>query len=235
MSKKLHAEIVLAFKKHSGKGTKHTSSKTYLGNSHFTYDISVPIQRQIAKDFIKAHPEMTPEQFAALLDLLYAGKSYNEKSMGGSLLGYMKKHRVHVKPQMLDAWLEHLVGWAEIDSLCQGSFEAGDLLADWKQWEKTLVFFSKSKDISKQRASLVLLTTPVTDSDDKRISKLAFKNIETLKGEKDILITKAVSWLLRSLVKHHRKEAAAYLAKNKNSLPKIAVRETTRKIETGKK
>ncbi|MDP2951009.1 MAG: DNA alkylation repair protein, partial [bacterium] len=64
---------------------------------------------------------------------------------------------------------------------------------------------------------------------------LAFENIEKLKPEKDILITKAISWLLRNLIKYHKKEVADYLKKNKNSLPKIAVRETEKKIKTGKK
>jgi len=72
-------------------------------------------------------------------------------------------------------------------------------------------------------------------SDDERLSKLAFENIENLKSEKEILITKAVSWLLRSLVKFHKNEVAIYLKENKVSLPKIAYREALAKVETGRK
>ena len=73
------------------------------------------------------------------------------------------------------------------------------------------------------------------NSDDSRLSKLAFEQIENLKSEKEILITKAVSWLLRALVKFHQKEVFQYLEKNKDSLPKIAYREALSKALTGKK
>ena len=49
------------------------------------------------------------------------------------------------------------------------------------------------------------------------------------------MISKAISWVLRSLIKHHRKLVADYLTSNVATLPKIAVRETLIKLETGKK
>ena len=53
--------------------------------------------------------------------------------------------------------------------------------------------------------------------------------------EKEVLITKAVSWLLRSMIKYYRNEVTDYLNENKESLPKIAVREVSIKLETGRK
>jgi len=80
-----------------------------------------------------------------------------------------------------------------------------------------------------------LLTKALRQSDDPRLSKLAFANVENLKGETDILITKAVSWILRSLVSFHKDEVLRYLENNKDSLPKIAYRETLSKALTGRK
>jgi 3-methyladenine DNA glycosylase AlkD len=94
---------------------------------------------------------------------------------------------------------------------------------------------SKSKNINKRRASMVLLCKPLTRSDDERLSKTALQMIDSLKGEKEILITKAISWTLRSMVKLHRSELSKYLNKNKTSLPAIAVRETATKLKTGRK
>jgi 3-methyladenine DNA glycosylase AlkD len=63
---------------------------------------------------------------------------------------------------------------------------------------------------------------------------LALKNVEKLKEEKDILITKAVSWVLRSMIKFHPDIVRDYLDKNADSLPKIAVREVSTNLSTGK-
>ena len=95
--------------------------------------------------------------------------------------------------------------------------------------------FSVDKNINKRRASMVLLTKPLRESDDPRLAKLAFEQVEKLKGENEILITKAVSWLLRALVKFHKTEVAKYLEINKESLPKSAYREAKAKVETGRK
>jgi 3-methyladenine DNA glycosylase AlkD len=136
---------------------------------------------------------------------------------------------------VLNKWLENLEGWAEIDSICQNKFKAKEILGNWGEWHNFLNSWNISSQISKRRASLVLLTGPVGQVNDKRLSTLAFENIDNTKGEKDILITKAISWLLRSLIKNNKEEVSRYLEENKESLPKIATRETKVKLKHGKK
>lgn len=155
--------------------------------------------------------------------------------MGGKLLKDYPKLRKKIKPNELDIWLNFLNGWEQVDSICQSVFTAEDILSNWNSWKRTLIAFSKNKNINKRRASLVLLTGPVRQLDDKRFCQLAFALIERLKSEKEILITKAISWLLREMIKNHKNKVAVYLKENKESLPKIAVRETTRKLKTGRK
>ena len=81
----------------------------------------------------------------------------------------------------------------------------------------------------------MLLTRPTRTSSDPRYRDLAFEVIERLKSERPILITKAVSWLLRSMAVRHGPGVAAYLDAEAASLPAIAVRETRTKLRTGTK
>lgn len=81
----------------------------------------------------------------------------------------------------------------------------------------------------------MLLTGPVSHTEDKKLLDISLQNIDRLKQEKDILITKAISWLLRSLVQYHKQAVSEYIDKNLASLPPIAIREAKRKILTGKK
>jgi 3-methyladenine DNA glycosylase AlkD len=235
MPTNLHAEILLELKKNAGHGTAHSGDTSYLGNAHFSYHISTPVKRKIAKAFLKERCEISPEDFLNLLNGLFKAKSFDEKAIATELLGHSATHRKHVTVRHLDSWLDHLEGWAEVDSLCYSNFAPEEILSQWKEWKAMLVAFSKHKNIHKRRASLVLLTRAVSYSPDPRFSILAFQNIDRLKREKHILITKAISWLLRSLIRHHRKEVAAYLKANAATLPKIAIRETQRKLLTGRK
>jgi 3-methyladenine DNA glycosylase AlkD len=132
-------------------------------------------------------------------------------------------------------WLNRLEGWAEVDSLCQSNFSAEEALTQWDEWQRLLTELASNDNVHKKRASLVLLTKPVRDSEDPRLAEMAFKNIDKLKQNGHILVTKAISWLLRDLIKHHRQKVETYLKDNENTLPRIAIRETRTKLLTGKK
>jgi 3-methyladenine DNA glycosylase AlkD len=94
---------------------------------------------------------------------------------------------------------------------------------------------SGSANVSRRRAALVLLTGPVAKRDDARLEQLAFDVIDRLAADRDPLITKAVSWLLRSLTKLHADAVADHLDANEARLAPIAVRETRTKLRTGTK
>lgn len=189
----------------------------------------------MAKEWLKQNKDISGKDFVLFLDSLYKGKSHEEKTVASIMLGYSETCRKAVKIKDLDSWLNELVGWAEVDCLCQNNFRAEELLADWQDWRDFIRKLSRDKNINKRRAALVFLTGPVYYSDDKKIKDLAFEMISELKHEKPILITKAISWLLRSMVRYHKKEVNNYIDKNEKTLPKIAIREARRKIKTGRK
>src|SRR6185312_8524371 len=136
---------------------------------------------------------------------------------------------------MVERWLDDLNGWAEVDSLCAGAFWAETLAADWPAWRASIERLAADPNINKRRAALVLLTAPTRRSDDPRFRDLALQVVDRLKGERPILITKAVSWLLRSMATRHGSAVADYLQANAATLPAIAVRETRTKLTTGTK
>lgn len=207
----------------------------YVGTTKPVYFLKAVDIRKIFANFQKRHPEMTSTEFTDLLDSLSQGKTYNEFVAIGLLLGKYPHLRRIIDPFCLDRWLEFAEGWAEVDVICQLNFTAVEMLERWETWQKLLNHLVQSENVHKRRASLVLLTKPLRESEDPRLAELALSNIETLKAEKHILITKAVSWVLRSMIKHHRSEVERYLDENAASLPKVAVRETRNKLVGGVK
>jgi 3-methyladenine DNA glycosylase AlkD len=230
-----HQEILKLIQKHSGNPTQHTFLNSYLGNDHMRYAIAAPALRAIASEWMRGHRDLTSHQFADLITSLIRGKSSTEKIMGGILLGYSAKTQRKFNPMVFDGWLDHLVGWAEVDAVCTGDFTVTELPSEWPKWKKILIKLSKDSNINKRRASLVLFCSPVSKVKDDRMEALAFSIIDRLKSEKEVLITKAISWLLRSMIKHYGESVATYVKENAETLPKIAVRETLVKLRTGKK
>lgn len=232
--KSLHQELLAEIVKNSGQATKHTFVDSYLGNSHHRYAISMPKLRSVGKNWYKQQP-LTPKEFFQLITALIKAPSSTEKMMGGIFLDFNRKYLDDFDPKIFDQWLNHLQGWAEVDTLCYGHFKVDWILENWTAWKKVLAKLNKSKNSNKRRASIVLLCKPLTRSSDERLSKLAFQMIDSIKHEKEVLITKAISWTLRSMVKMHRDALNKYVDKNKATLPAIAVRETLTKLKTGKK
>ena len=151
----------------------------------------------------------------------------------GIMLGTYPQFRQQLPTSVVDQLFDHTHGWAEVDITC--SFSAEDMLANWPAWQNLLCRFNVDKNIHKRRASLVLLTQPLRHSSDQKFVDIALANVDKLKSETDILITKAISWVLRSMITFHPEIVKEYLDKNKDSLPKIAVREVSTKLLTGKK
>jgi 3-methyladenine DNA glycosylase AlkD len=230
-----HHEILKLIRAHSGKATQHTFSDSYLGNAHPRYAISAPVLRKIAKEWMNDHRELSSQAVANLLTSLIKGESSTEKVMAGILLDATKADQRKFDPHLFDLWLDHLIGWVEVDSVCTGPYTITEIPADIKFWKKQLTEFSKSDNIQKRRASVVLLCSPLSRDANDELAAVALKNVDRLKSEKEVLITRAISWILRSMIKCHKKLIHDYLEENRDSLPKIAVRETLVKLKTGKK
>jgi len=230
-----HKEILKLIVSLSGQATEHTFLDSYLGNSNPRYAINAPTLRTIAKEWIKDHREVSSAQFEKLLTSLIKGVSSTEKCMAGVLLDASTKEQRKFNPKVFEAWLDHLQGWAEIDTVCTGQYSKTEIPSNFKIWRPILTRLSKSKNINKRRASLALLCSPVRKAHDSKIAETAFQIIDRLKGEKEILITKAISWLLRSMVKLYKTNVQHYVDQNETLLPKIALRETRTVLLTGKK
>lgn len=230
-----HKAILAQIKERSGKSTKHTASDAYLGTTHPRYPINVPTMRAIAKAWLRSDLNRYPTEFTSTLTSLIHGKSCTEKLMAGLILNGAKPNYQSFDPNIFMKWLDHLVGWVEIDTLCTGSYAAAELPRQWTTWKKSLNDLSRSPNINKRRASLVLFCTPLRKVYDPRLMKEAFKIMDRLKGEKEVVITKAISWVLRCGIVHHAAEVKKYVDLNEGTLPKIAVRETRTKLATGRK
>ena len=235
MPNPFHQEILSLIKARAGEPTEHTFLNSYLGNDHPRYPINNPTMRTIAREWMRSHKNLQPGEFRCLLTNLIEGESCTEKMMAGILMGYASKSQRDLDPMIFDRWLDHLVGWVEVDTLCTGEFLKKEFAAKWPTWKKLVKKMSQDANINKRRASLVLFCSPLGQIKDDEMADVALLIVERLKGEKDVLITKAISWVLRTMIKHHRQKVSAYLEENANSLPKIALRETITKLNTGRK
>src|SRR6516162_7417249 len=167
--KSLHKELLAEIIRNSGKATQHTFLDNYLGNANPRYPISMPKLRSVGKNWYQEQ-NFNPKDFFQFVTSLIKAPSSTEKMLGGIFLDFNRKHLNEFEPKILDQWLNHLQGWAEVDTLCYGHFKIEQVLEKWSDWKKTTTKLNQSKNINKRRASIVLLCKPLTRSDDERLS-----------------------------------------------------------------
>ena len=235
--KKLHQQILVDLNKLPGKSDRNESQwlQHYLGTLRPVHGVKTADLRTCLRQFSKSNP-LTVDELVDLLDLLYSkAKTVEEIMFAAGLIGLYPKLIPQIPLKKFEYWLTFCHGWVEVDTLCSSPVTAEIMLANFTGWSKLLQKLSVSKNINQRRASLVFLCLPLRQSADPRLSRLSLELVEKLKWEKDILITKAVSWVLRSMVKNYSSLVGDYLDHQGQTLPKIALRETRRKLETGRK
>jgi len=195
----------------------------------------MPVLRGIAKAWIQNHRDLSSRHFSGLLNDLIQGESSTEKCMAGILLDYATADQRKFNPASFNKWLDYLEGWAEIDAVCTSKYTGTEIPGQWITWKPLLIKLSRSKNINKRRAALVFFCNPLRKEENSALAQTALEIIDRLKEENKILITKAISWVLRTMTKYHRAAVETYLKKNASTLPTIALRETLVKLETGKK
>ncbi len=230
-----HQELVKEMEKVAGKPVRDPFLENYLGHQHPLYRINSASLKKMARAWMSANKEMPAEEFVLVIKRLVTGKTFTEKILAGLLLNVARPLQRSFDPVWLDRWLMHLVGWCEVDTLCTGRYPEIEVPRQWTAWKKLLAKFSRSEYIQKRRASIVLLCSPLRRNPDPRLLQQALKNVDRLCHEKEVLITKAVSWVLRSASVHYPREIKKYVTSNEKRLPRIAVRETLTKITTGTK
>lgn len=232
-SQKIYDQIVSEVKK--GIDKKISFKSTYMGTPHKYYGLKSSV---LGDAIIKNWDEIKDlkyEKWIELLDLFYKIDVFEYKIIAGSILRRSNMQRQNLDLAKIDDWLNYLFGWAEIDVSCQATFDSNEVLGRWNEWELFLRKLNADENISKRRASLVLPIKSLRSCRDLNLMNLAFDNVKDVMLEKDILITKAISWILREMVKKYKGEVSEFVEKYKTQLPAIAVRETRRKIETGRK
>ncbi len=205
----------------------------YVGTSHTMYNLPTPTLHALAKDFHTQHQDIPAKMCIELADRLFHAPSFEEIVLSGMILGTLPHILTSIPSSSIDTWMGLLTGWAEVDTTC-------DEIDIWVRHDPRrgiplLIKWTTDPILEKRRASLVVLCSSVRHDPDPKWKDLGFTFIGVLTKEKHVMITKAISWLLRAMIKHHKNDVASYIQLHRETLPKIAVREATKKLLTGRK
>ncbi|MEZ4768184.1 MAG: DNA alkylation repair protein [Caldilineales bacterium] len=197
------------------------------------YGVRVPELRRLSGDWQRAHKGIAPDELLAMVEALWTGASYEERAMAIELLGRNKRVIPGLSWDHFDRWRHQVDNWGLDDALATtvfGPWLAADLpgrLAHLRALVVDPVVWSR-------RLGLVA-TVPLNRDRSTGQPDLTLALVDQLKGERQPMITKAISWALRTMITFYPDQVAAYLDANADTLPSHAIREVRNKLQTGLK
>jgi 3-methyladenine DNA glycosylase AlkD len=214
---------------------EHQAGMMRVTSTRFkVYGVRVPELRKIARTWQRDHKKIDRAGLLALLDALWDGESREEQLLVIYLLGLYKRWIPDLTRAQFDRWRHDVDNWEVSDGLAQWIL-ASWILADPDTRLSYLWDLIDDEDVWSRRLALVTTVGLNRGRKDVAFPNLSLALVDRVKAERHPMLTKAVSWALRGLIKTHPERVAAYLEENRTTLAAHAVREVTNKLRTGLK
>ena len=146
------------------------------------------------------------------------------------VLQYEKLKKIKKEKKVVDFYLKNsalINNWDLVD------LSAPKILGDYffSREKKILFQLAKKKNLFQRRIAMVSTAEFIRRNDFVPTLRLA----EILLSDKEDLIAKAVGWMLREVGKRDKKTLGNFLRKNKNKLPRVALRYAIEKFSPAEK
>jgi 3-methyladenine DNA glycosylase AlkD len=189
-----------------------------------------PVVRKFA-EILRAEPPRAILDVA--LALVRAG-TVEGRQVGYELISRRKDARALLTPRLVEQLGRGNDNWASVDGFAV--FVSGPAWREGRVRDRDVVRWARSSDRWWRRtalASSVALNVAARGGrgDRKRTLLICSQFV----GERDAMLAKALSWSLRSLVKHDSGAVRAFLDDHGADLPSIVRREVGTKLRTGRK
>jgi len=123
-------------------------------------------------------------------------------------------------------WLnKYINNWAKCDTLCNHT--VGAFIERHPQYIEDLKHWAKLENRWLRRASAVTLIIPARQGE---FLEDVFEIADILLSDKDDLVQKGYGWMLKEASREHRKEVFDYVMRNKETMPRTALRYAIEKM-----
>ena len=192
-------------------------------NSH---GVKVSIITQISKKYFPQIKHISKGKIFGLCEELLSSGYIEEAFIAYNWSYYLKESYEPEDFAVFERWLNTYVSnWAECDTLCNHSL--GTFIEKYPQFIENLKKWTKSKNRWVKRGAAATLILPARKG---KFLDDVFEIANSLLLDKDDLVQKGYGWMLKEASKQHQKEVFKFVSKNKDKMPRIALRYAIEKM-----
>jgi 3-methyladenine DNA glycosylase AlkD len=190
------------------------------------YGIKTAIVSRISKRYFTEVRDLDKISIFRLCDALFSS-GFMEESFIACNWSYFVRGQFEEKDFVVfEGWLKKYINnWASCDTLCNHT--VGAFLEMYPCYISKIKKWAKSDNRWIRRASAVSLIIPAKKGE---FLKDALDISDSLINDSDDLVQKGYGWLLKEESRTHQKEIFDYIIKNKNIMPRTALRYAIEKM-----
>lgn len=190
------------------------------------YGVKTAQVSRIAKVYERQIKLMEKKKVFALCDALWES-GYLEESFIACQWSYaMHANYTREDFKVFERWVDqHVSNWASCDTLCNHT--VGTFVAMYPEFVENLKQWARSQNRWARRAAAVTLIIPARHGlflDD------IFEIADCLLLDQDDLVQKGYGWMLKAASEAHQREVFEYVLKNKDRMPRTALRYAIEKM-----
>jgi 3-methyladenine DNA glycosylase AlkD len=218
-------EIRQELKKNSSETAKR-SAQSFFKDEIEAYGVKSPIVTKIAKKHFKNIPDKNKKAVFSLCEELWKSGLIEESFVACNWTESCHKHFEPRDIEVFEKWINKYVSnWASCDTFCNHTI--GSFIEMYPKYLSRLKTWAKSKNRWVRRASAVSLIVPAKRG---KFLKDVFEIADRLLLDKEDMVQKGYGWMLKVASQAHQKEVFDYVIKNKDQMPRTALRYAIEKM-----
>lgn len=202
------------------------SSQHYFKEKIVYYGVKTTVVSRIARHYFKIiAPQGKAAVFSCCEELFRSG--YIEEAFIACEWAYMiDKSYEPADIKIFEDWIaRYITNWATCDTLCNHA--VGTFIEKYPEFVKNLKTWTRSENRWFRRAAAVTLILPARHG---RFLDDVFEIADSLLTDTDDLVQKGYGWMLKEASKTHLQDVFAYVMRNKNVMPRTALRYAIEKM-----
>jgi 3-methyladenine DNA glycosylase AlkD len=198
----------------------------YFKNQVLCYGVKASFVHKIAKETFKEIAHLQKKEIFSLCEELFRSGFCEEAQIAANWTDQIKKRFLPEDMTIFERWIDlYIDDWAKCDTFCNHA--VGALIVQYPKLLQTLKKWALSKKLFLKRASAVSLILPAKKGlflpDIFEIADLLLLDINDL-------VQKGYGWMLKEASHYHQQEVFLYVIKNKNQMPRTALRYAIEKM-----
>lgn len=208
-----------------GNPARAVQEKRYLKSELEFLGVGVPGLRKVAKDFVRAHPELDRAQVLQLAEALWRHEVHELRAVAVGILELERALLTAADLPALIALVRKSYTWALVDWLATKVIGP---LSDQPKARRQIDAWARDPDFWVRRSALLCHHDALLQGagDFDHFARLAIPML----GDREFFIRKAIGWVLRSTAKRTPERTYAFVEAHAHALSGLSFREAVRAL-----